>query len=554
MKTTSQIITSLALILLMSCSMAERETDSLPELDNLAYELKEYFISGEQLKLYANLTEYNRVKDERPVTKSFTDDIYNLDALLDYTQQKSGVFRKKTFTQIPFKQNTENVLACIHKNGDIVKDSCSLVKKYFIVATGKDSSRDMYIVTMIPKANDSTSESCDFLNKAGFSGVCLYSSLAGENVSILRYFKGRICCAIPLTAEDESDEDTEYLSLIDVVRTRGDDDGIPIEGSICIGYTGFLDPSYCIGIAGSCNKPGDDGKSSGGHGGPGSNKTQDSNDAGGDLLYPQQDECFLEVVSNLKDTVYFSCNGRCYTKGSYIFITPTIKIPFDMSNYEFSSWAGDFSEQTTDAFLLTVEDNYCSIAYYNTASPCVDKATGKANPLVNMSVAPAGGWNYFGGTFGLTREKKTKNHAGIDLEARPGTPVFSMFDGIVTKVVDFYMDKQVNHCYGNEIHIESVFRGQTITIQYAHLQAGSPIAYNPFSNGTLKVGDKVLQGQLIGYTGRTGNAYEDKDVPNKHLHLGIMQEGEWINPSPYINGDVPVSQSKKGKIDNIKCD
>ncbi len=69
----------------------------------------------------------------------------------------------------------------------------------------------------------------------------------------------------------------------------------------------------------------------------------------------------------------------------------------------------------------------------------------------------------------------------------------------------------------------------------------------------LTVGSKVFQGQLIGYTGKTGNAH---NVPNKHLHLGVIDSsGKYIDPSEFINGDVDAKnqQSKKGRIDNIKC-
>ncbi len=173
MKTTTLTTIVLALILSMSCSVVERAVDSSLKVKNSNYGLDGYFVSGERLGLYANLTKYNRAKDGRPVTKSLSDDVYCLDDLLDYTQKKAGVFRGKTFTQIPFKQNNDRLLACIHKSTGIVIDSCSLVKKYFISATtDKADIRDMYIVTMSPEANDINSANCDFLNKANYSGVC----------------------------------------------------------------------------------------------------------------------------------------------------------------------------------------------------------------------------------------------------------------------------------------------------------------------------------------------------------------------------------------------
>jgi len=64
--------------------------------------------------------------------------------------------------------------------------------------------------------------------------------------------------------------------------------------------------------------------------------------------------------------------------------------------------------------------------------PCNDLAKHKANPLVKMEIAPSGGWNFLGGTWGNTRKDKkgnTRFHHGIDLAGLVGTPVYAMFDG-----------------------------------------------------------------------------------------------------------------------------
>ena len=68
-----------------------------------------------------------------------------------------------------------------------------------------------------------------------------------------------------------------------------------------------------------------------------------------------------------------------------------------------------------------------------------------------------------------------------------------------------------------------------------------------------KYGDSVYQGELIGYSGATGNAY---NVPNKHLHLGIKVDGSWVDPAPYINGtfDVDNLSVNAGRIDISRCD
>ena len=69
------------------------------------------------------------------------------------------------------------------------------------------------------------------------------------------------------------------------------------------------------------------------------------------------------------------------------------------------------------------------------------------------------------------------------------------------------------------------------------------------------MGDKVFQGDLIGYSGRSGNA---TDVPNPHLHFGVMAGGKWVDPKPYINGTYPSGRKSidkgKGRITGIRCD
>ena len=59
------------------------------------------------------------------------------------------------------------------------------------------------------------------------------------------------------------------------------------------------------------------------------------------------------------------------------------------------------------------------------------------------------------------------------------------------------------------------------------MMAGTPMAVNPRTGTTFKPGDEVFAGEIVGYTGRTGNAY---DVDYPHLHLGILSGSEYLNP------------------------
>lgn len=99
----------------------------------------------------------------------------------------------------------------------------------------------------------------------------------------------------------------------------------------------------------------------------------------------------------------------------------------------------------------------------------------------------------------------TKMHRGTDFRARTGTPIFAAGDGIV----DFLGRKGA---YGKYIRIR---HNSTFETAYAHL---SKYAAN------LKNGDRVRQGEVIGYVGSTGRS------TGPHLHFEILQHGNQINP------------------------
>lgn len=47
----------------------------------------------------------------------------------------------------------------------------------------------------------------------------------------------------------------------------------------------------------------------------------------------------------------------------------------------------------------------------------------------------------------------------------------------------------------------------------------------------VSAGDTVEHGQILGFMGSTGNS------TGAHLHFGIMHNGEWIDPEPYLRED-----------------
>ena len=111
-----------------------------------------------------------------------------------------------------------------------------------------------------------------------------------------------------------------------------------------------------------------------------------------------------------------------------------------------------------------------------------------------------------GGEFGSKR-RNGRFHAGIDMLAPVGTPVYAAKSGMAFK-------GEVPTGYGKYVMIYHPDGYQTY---YGHL-----------SDWAVNSTQYVRQGGLIGYVGKTGNAASKSMQP--HLHFEIRQNGEPQNP------------------------
>lgn len=120
-------------------------------------------------------------------------------------------------------------------------------------------------------------------------------------------------------------------------------------------------------------------------------------------------------------------------------------------------------------------------------------------------------------------------HSGVDYAAPEGTPVHSVGDGVVVK-----KGYQKNGA-GNYIKIK---HNSVYTTQYAHLKG--------FAKG-LKTGDRVAQGQLIGYVGKTGYA------TGPHLDFRFFKNGEAVDPLKVDAPPVePIKKLNKEEFEKLK--
>ena len=145
------------------------------------------------------------------------------------------------------------------------------------------------------------------------------------------------------------------------------------------------------------------------------------------------------------------------------------------------------------------------------------ESTTPTNPSAGTTVPSGGSWIrpctyvYVSSPFG-ERESPTagasSNHKGIDLAAPEGTPVRAARAGTVTAAR-----------YGKS-------GGYQVVINHGD---GFSSAYLHMTHFIVGAGQKVAQGEVIGYVGSTGIS------TGNHLHFEILLNGVRVNPAAYIN-------------------
>jgi murein DD-endopeptidase MepM/ murein hydrolase activator NlpD len=113
-------------------------------------------------------------------------------------------------------------------------------------------------------------------------------------------------------------------------------------------------------------------------------------------------------------------------------------------------------------------------------------------------------------TFGERKDpfsRRTTFHTGIDIAGPWGSPIYATADGVV-KLAKW------DGGYGYSILIQHSDELQT---RYGHLYR-----FN------VRKGDRVKKGDIIGFMGTSGRS------TGVHLHYEVIQNGEYINPDPYL--------------------
>ena len=119
----------------------------------------------------------------------------------------------------------------------------------------------------------------------------------------------------------------------------------------------------------------------------------------------------------------------------------------------------------------------------------------------------------------------TRMHEGTDFAAPRGTPIYASGNGVVERI-------GYNGGYGKYIQID---HGHGYMTAYGHMRG--------FKKG-LGRGDRVAQGEVIGYVGNTGQS------TGAHLHYEIHKNGEPVNPRGL---ELPTGRTLTGaELDRFK--
>jgi murein DD-endopeptidase MepM/ murein hydrolase activator NlpD len=115
------------------------------------------------------------------------------------------------------------------------------------------------------------------------------------------------------------------------------------------------------------------------------------------------------------------------------------------------------------------------------------------------------------GTFGKKRffnEQPRKPHSGLDIAAPSGTPIISPAAGTIIETGDYFFN-------GNTVFID---HGEGLITMFCHMDSIS-----------VKVGQQVAQGEVVGTVGMTGR------VTGPHLHWTVSLNNNRVDPGLFLS-------------------
>lgn len=117
-----------------------------------------------------------------------------------------------------------------------------------------------------------------------------------------------------------------------------------------------------------------------------------------------------------------------------------------------------------------------------------------------------------------------RGRLALDFKMNRGTPVLAAREGIVTRVVQDYEKGGIGKRYAGKANLIVIRHIDSSQAYYGHIS---------FHGALVHVGDSIVQGQVIGYSGSTGfSAFP-------HLHFSVWQTtsmGRKQLPTRFLTG------------------
>ena len=221
---------------------------------------------------------------------------------------------------------------------------------------------------------------------------------------------------------------------------------------------------------------------------------------------------------------------------------------------EIYAWTVDFfGLQKGDRFRVLYSQDYCDgepVAIHSVDYAIFDRE-GKEIPAIRFDQEEGGNqyWNEKGESLkkaflkaplkftrissGFSYHRKhpvygyTRAHTGVDYAAPTGTPVMAIGDGTV-----------ISKGWGGD-------GGNTVKIRHNSVYTTAYLHLSKYAAG-LKVGDRVRQGDVIGYVGMTGTA------TGPHLDFRVWKNGTPVNPLTMEAPDeAPIAEQYLPALDSV---
>ncbi len=211
-------------------------------------------------------------------------------------------------------------------------------------------------------------------------------------------------------------------------------------------------------------------------------------------------------------------NGGLLTVITTVDETDGETLPFDTTEVKDETmYVGDTLVETPGAdgaAVTTVESIYSNGQLLSTAILGTETTLEPVTQVVRVGTKPRNaledGFSCPVGNYQLTSgfgPRWGRQHRGIDMAVPLGTNVSAAAAGTV-------ITAEYNESYGNYVQID---HGYGIVTTYAHL-----------SSIAVETGQTVDRGQLIAYSGSTGNS------TGPHLHFEVIDNGSYLNPLEHL--------------------